>query len=448
MKTYLLFFSLCTSLGYADEIETGRVADVLFTIPEGWTKVQHAVQGEVEFQVLENGPSSVRFYSTPNEVARLDDLFTKETSAVGTDEEIVSSGIKWKTAVRSRTLQNGREQTKYFTFAFLTRDADRTYYGFSRSTVEADAVQTGKTFLSNTFVPLRSTQMLMSLTDPDFTGKKYYLGFGVAGPRDPSFMHNEVTYDVKHTHAVFTSNQGGDYTSTTLFQNEASLTGIQQAWKDITERATDQDMVVQYSSGHGAVPGLIVSGPQMVLLSYDKIRDFALGLKAKEIVIFTMACHSGALVDSFNAKKSVWQDWKKQGRTLMVLASSRTSETSSSGPGTDPAEAAGERGTAGSAFGHALWKALSGVSDGFVDGTIDGFIDLGEIREYSRFRTRQLGGHVPVETGIYSANLIMNRVPSATFLSSMSDGSEGLSDDQLIQKIRQLDRVWRIESER
>ncbi len=128
-----------------------------------------------------------------------------------------------------------------------------------------------------------------------------------------------------------------------------------------------------------------------------------------------MACYSGNLVDQFERKKSKWADWSQNGRSLFVMSSSDSDETSSTGPGTDKDEAAGRQGTAGSAFGHALWKALLGYADGTLDGIKDGYLSLGEIREYTRKLTKKIGGHNIRVAGSYHEALIMNRAPSAKY---------------------------------
>ncbi len=87
-------------------------------------------------------------------------------------------------------------------------------------------------------------------------------------------------------------------------------------------------------------------------------------------------------------------------RSLMVMSSSTVAENSSTGPGTDPDQPNSPNGSAGSAFGHALWKALIGYSDGALDGVKDGFLSLGEIREFTITKTKQVGGHTPDYTGV------------------------------------------------
>jgi hypothetical protein len=252
--------------------------------------------------------------------------------------------------------------------------------------------------------------LVRSLTDGDYTGKKYYFGWGAANRGDPSDMHNEVKYDVLHTHDIFTKEVGGNYIGTKEIGPQVDENIITQHWDEIGGVMGADDMYVQYSSGHGYEEGLGVG------VSYDQIRDNALAYPAKEIVIFTMACHSGGLVDSFNDKKSQWQDWQSRGRTLFVMGSSETWENSSTGPGTDEDEPDGPYGSAGSAFGHSLWKALIGDGDGYGNGVQDGYLTLSEIKDFTINLTEDIGGHTPVVTGAFNGNLIMNRVPSQEFI--------------------------------
>jgi hypothetical protein len=165
-------------------------------------------------------------------------------------------------------------------------------------------------------------------------------------------------------------------------------------------------MYVQYSSGHGSETGLAVG------TSYKEMAKFVTSIPVREAIVFTMACHSGGLVEEIDKLKSNWENWGEYGRTLFVFASSQRSELSSTGPGTDPKESNGPNGSAGSAFGHALWKALSGEADGFNGSVKDGLLSLGEIKDFTIKKTQSIGGHTPVFTGVFDPNLIMNQVPS------------------------------------
>lgn len=250
---------------------------------------------------------------------------------------------------------------------------------------------------------------------------------------DPSNMQNEVKYDVLHTHDIFTNDVGGNYQGTKLIGPSTNGTQIRSQWQTYKSAMAQKDMYVQYSSGHGSQSGLAVG------VSYDNMRDFALSLPNQEVVIFTMACYSGNLVSSFNRRRADWQNWGAQGRTLLVMSSSQADEESSTGPGTDPDQPSSPDGSAGSAFGHALWKALIGYADGYVDGVKDGFVSLGEIVAFAHDRTIEIGGHTPEMTGVYSENLVMNKVPSAAFLKDLEGSTEGMSDADIMKQIQALD---------
>jgi hypothetical protein len=193
-----------------------------------------------------------------------------------------------------------------------------------------------------------------SLTDSDYHGKKYYFGWGKNGNGNGS-MDNEVKYDVLHTNNIFTKPIGGDYIGHTLIGTR-QVTGpaIKQEWQALTGAMTSDDMYLQYSSGHGYQGGLEAG------VNYTDIINATLSMPAREVVVFTMACYSGGLVDAFDRVQARWSDYQAQGRTLFVMASSRADEESSTGPGTDPDEPNGPNGSAGSAYGHSLWKALIG----------------------------------------------------------------------------------------
>ena len=267
---------------------------------------------------------------------------------------------------------------------------------------------------------------LSSITDPDYDGTKYYLGWGeyLTG-----FMGNETKYDVQHTHDLFTSGLGGAYEGRKLSGKEFDQDDIQREWNSIRDNFKPEDMYVQYSSGHGYDDGLAVG------VRYDEMRDYAMSLNGRETIVFTMACYSGNLVDSFNARKREWEDYRAEGRNLFVMASSESHDTSSTGPGRDPDEPNGPNGSAGSAFGHALWKALIGYADrkgNGMNGNADGKISLEEIINFTVKKTQQVGGHTPVYTGSYDPALVIAKVPTAAeieaLLGSSSEGRRELAE--------------------
>ena len=252
--------------------------------------------------------------------------------------------------------------------------------------------------------PASSTK---SLTGGDFHGKKYYFGWGKNGNGN-SEMDNEVKYDVLHTHDIFTKSVGGDYTGTTLIgEDQVSGSAIKSEWSQLQSQIQPQDMYLQYSSGHGYQGGLEAG------VNYDDIINGTLGMNAHETIVFTMACFSGGLVDAFNQQKDKWQNFKDQGKTLFVMASSKADEESSTGPGTDPDEHSGEDGSAGSAFGHALWKALIGYADKVENGgSGHGIVTLGEVIKYTVEQSQRDGNQTPVYTGSYDESLPIAKVPT------------------------------------
>ncbi len=279
----------------------------------------------------------------------------------------------------------------------------------------------------------------LSLTGSNYTGKKFYLGWGHAAPNDPSMMKNETKYDVLKTHDIFTKDIGGSYEGKKLIEQRGSTEAIKESFSEIAQKTTSNDMYVQYSSGHGFPQGLQYGG------SYTDIANRILSLNSKEMISFTMACYSGGLVNEFNRRKAEWSNYKEQGRTLFVMASSTVQQTSSTGPGMDQENPDNPYGSAGSAFGHALYRALKGEADGYVDGVKDGFVDLGEIESYTKSLTKRIGGHTPVATGVYNPGLIMNKVLSAEDIAGMEFADRGTDryDEYAMQQIiKSEDTYW------
>lgn len=277
------------------------------------------------------------------------------------------------------------------------------------------------------------TTNLKSITGPDYQGQKYYFGWGLNGNGDEE-MDNEVKYDVLHTHDIFTKDVGGDYIGTKLIgEDQVSGSKIKTQWRTLTNKMKSNDMYLQYSSGHG-YPGGLAAG-----VNYTDIVNAALGMPAQEVVIFTMACYSGGLVDAFDEAKTRWQDYPSKGKTLFVMASSTADQESSTGPGNDVDEPNGPDGSAGSAFGHALWKAIIGYADKTQGGgNGDGMITLGEIIDYVVKDTQDV--QQAVYTGAYNRALQIAKVPSyAEAKALLGDTEEGrkrlqtLVDDDVLR---------------
>lgn len=442
MKTLTLFLGFVCAGLFAEDLIEVKIGEMNSLLPQNWVATQQFQHGSTQVVLLSKGDESVFLYVVPETPLDMKAVFANGTTVTQNVTQELIGALKWDVLVTKKSTPASPQvpAAAVFVKAFKTNHHGFTYYGYGKSKVEENAKSNVEEILKSLlFIPVRDEDR--SLTGNDFHGIKYYLGWGRAGGDDPAKMHNEVKYDVKHTHEIFTKDVGGNYQGTQLIAQQASAQNIRNEWKKLKDQVTDQDMYLQYSSGHGNQTGLGVG------VNYNEIRDAALSLKAKEVVIFIMACHSGGLVNAFNAKKAEWEKWKDQGRSLLVMASSTVAQKSSIGPGKDPKEPQGPSGSAGSAFGHALWKSLIGEADGYIDGVKDGFVSLGEIRDYATWKTKKVGGHSPVVTGAYHPEVIMNRIPSREWVERMEaeGGTGGLSDGEVVCMVQDLDKEMRVE---
>lgn len=447
MRRFTAILSLFASFAFAgptlqqsfnSRVEAS-VEDLKIELPPGWVLHQDAIDNGKIVLGFAKGDESVNIFVTEGSWQSAGDYFTSEAVKANSGWSEKRNGLSWDMSVARRDLPEAAGGGSVHVAAFSTVMNGKHYFGFARGGSEGKAKDNAFAFLDRLAMKSAGRVSTRSLTGHDYTGKKYYLGWGAAGAGDPSMMQNEVKYDVLHTHDIFTKEIGGNYIGTSMigYQNVSS-SKIRAEWKRIGEAMTWNDMYVQYSSGHGSQSGLGVG------VSYTEMRDAVLSYPAKEAIVLVMACYSGNLVNSFNQKKSMWQDYQANGRTLFVMTSSTADTTSSTGPGKDPQEPGGPTGSAGSAFGHALWKALIGNGDGFVDGVKDGYLSLDEILKYTIKRTKEVGGHTPVSTGAYQPTLIMNRVPSADFLARLEGSTENLSDQEIATKVEELDKMFRL----
>lgn len=417
---------------YADDAPYATLGELALEAPTGWRLIQQAEHDGTRFVIFESSEGTFTMYARPEQSAAMKTVFAVGATVVAEREEQVGP-LKWQ-LLQTTAKPKDKPTTSVAVTSFRTQHHGLTYEGYARAKDRIQAENIARRILGDAMISLTGR----SLTDESFQGKKYYLGWGAAANGDPSMMHNEVKYDVLHTHDIFTKDVGGDYEGTTLIANQATGSSIRNQLARLKTLLTPMDMYVQYSSGHGFQTGIALG------LSYNEMRDAVLAMPAKELVVFIMACYSGNLVNSFNQKKSEWQNFPASGRSLFVMSSSTGNETSATGPGTDPSQPGLPNGSAGSAFGHALWKALSGQADGFLDGVADGFLSLEEIRDYSVWRTKQIGGHTPLHTGTYAGAVVMNATPSKRFLESLEGGTDQMSDAEVMAAVQRLEREFRV----
>lgn len=150
-----------------------------------------------------------------------------------------------------------------------------------------------------------------------------------------------------------------------------------------------QDVIVVYSHSHGLTGqfgkpgGMALDDPGVgerkrpPILAWDDYAEQLLGLPAKTVVVLTMACHSGALVEYLNSNESArtrMQARREQGRNLLVITSQNAHALSNprliEGRLVNP-------------FTYAVSQAFGGAADGYQRGRAekcpDGRLTLGEL---------------------------------------------------------------------
>ncbi len=196
----------------------------------------------------------------------------------------------------------------------------------------------------------------------------------------------------------------------------------------LTEIATPQDTVIIYTHSHGCRNGFQDSQPLGGIMMdlpirrsgpilWDEYVDRILEIPAKNVVVLTMACFSGGLVEYMNSPQ-VSKRWKdrqqKEGRNLIVLTSQCKDELSipivKDGRVINP-------------FTYAVTKMFAGEADGFqlshgkpiTGGRKDGKLTVGELIDYTLYTTkhtpsehvRRKNGAKPQVTGSYDRTSIL-----------------------------------------
>ncbi|MFM7150183.1 MAG: hypothetical protein ACKO23_10105 [Gemmataceae bacterium] len=171
----------------------------------------------------------------------------------------------------------------------------------------------------------------------------------------------------------------------------------------LTETASAQDTVVLYTHSHGRQNGFEESQPLggIVLdlpvrkpehggaLLWDEYADLLLKIPAKNVVVLTMSCFAGGLVEHLDSR-SVRDRWKnrrqKEGRNFIVLTSQN---------GSLPSGPIVKNGELINPFTYAVAQALGGEADGFVlaggkpvsGKPKDGKLSVGEIIDFILYTT-------------------------------------------------------------
>ena len=218
------------------------------------------------------------------------------------------------------------------------------------------------------------------------TPKTHFLVVGKAKIADPSRMQKKAAFSVrKVADAVGKPRPGivvdalavSVMTKEQYWRGEAreKVTGaiFKERLKRLATATTPQDTVVIYTHSHGRKNGFEDSQPlggivmdlpvrrpkHRGTLLWDEYAELLLKIPAKNVVVLTMSCFSGGLVEYFNSPK-VRDRWKvrrqKQGRSLILLTSQNKDLMSP--PIVKGSEVINP-------FTYAVAKMLSGEADGF-----------------------------------------------------------------------------------
>ena len=263
-----------------------------------------------------------------------------------------------------------------------------------------------------------TTKTLTTAADDAKLPSRKKIFFGFREVLSNSEMNNETRADNEHVVTIAKDANGGGYITNPAFEKgyletrEGGGQRIGAEYNRILSSIGPGDMYLQMSAGHGYEGG--VNGGLAVGATHQDIADQAFAMLdrgASEVVIFMMACFSGGLVEAFQQDPRLRKYGKD--KTIFVMASSRSGETSSTLSAAGDGKLGGQAGTAGSAFGNALWRAMRGDADQAQNGgNDDGIVTLGEIAAFATALTKDQGNHTPtVLQGHYDATLPIVCIP-------------------------------------
>lgn len=220
----------------------------------------------------------------------------------------------------------------------------------------------------------------------------------------------------------YRAGQGREVVTGEAFRNEL---------KTLIDTATANDTVVIYTHSHGfrngfedvqPYGGLLLDlpvrrPPHAGVFLWDEYADLILKIPAKNVVVLTMSCFSGALINHLNspalAKK--WKDRDAAGRNFVVMTSQNDVLKS------EPIRIGNQM---LNPFTYAVERALGGFADGFVtsegkpaDASKDGKLQLGEVIDYVLHATEHtpsdsilpLNTSKPQVTGSYKRDTVLGK---------------------------------------
>ena len=154
---------------------------------------------------------------------------------------------------------------------------------------------------------------------------------------------------------------------------------FKEALRTLTAELRTEDTVILYTHSHGTPKGLLIDGG----ISWRDYGETLLSLRARNVIVFTMSCFSGGLVDYLRSVRSRWEGRAQEGRGFLVISAQNASR--SAGP-----VKIGNKRMNGLPF--AVAQAFQ-FADGYSGRPRDGVLDFDEFSEYVYAVSRSAGSN-------------------------------------------------------
>lgn len=207
----------------------------------------------------------------------------------------------------------------------------------------------------------------------------YFFGFIKAAPDDPSSKQSFALDQTQKVAAAIAKLSSPSFQSELLVDPAAiSTASLKQRLESYRTRLRPGDTFVMYSHTHGVDGGLLIDfGQPPTPLAWSELARALLALPARDVIVFTMACHSGHLAAAIDAEAATWKGQRlAAGRNLVVLTAVAKDQLSS------PTDTSTAPTAIGNPFTYAVRTALAGAADGHAGGSKNGKLELGELAKY------------------------------------------------------------------
>ncbi|MBU6375709.1 MAG: hypothetical protein KGQ59_06920 [Bdellovibrionales bacterium] len=223
----------------------------------------------------------------------------------------------------------------------------------------------------------------ISLAKSSGVGRVYVLALASARPDDPPMMRERGQRSAQMVLMAAKQRFPRAFSYNLIEHGSGRHTEFGSSFKEAlralsAELRTD-DTVILYTHSHGTPQGLLVDGR----LSWRDYGEALLSLPAKNVIVFTMSCFSGGLVDYFRSVRSRWEGRALEGRGFLVISAQNASR--SAGPVT-----IGREKMNGLPF--AVAQALQ-FADGYSGRPRDGVLDFDEFSEFVYAVSRSVGSN-------------------------------------------------------